>query len=239
MKYLFLLISIFTISNNTTAQKLLNTKWHRLVVGGNNGFFTKTHIINDSVNIENQFGSGDVFDDSPMEIKVETVFTTANDERVVTKYGDSLFAIIVFKNINDSFADVCYYSNTFKTIDEAKQYQPTDQSYFKWYTLAGYTNEMAKPVMPEMKRKDVIEFAKYFADKATKLKESFSKMNGVDKTKMQLSAMMILTAVPSKYAEAKGYSSYKSIPIIEKGMKAFSKDAEILKIIKNTKLKLN
>jgi len=50
---------------------------------------------------------------------------------------------------------------------------------------------------------------------------------------------MILTAVPSKYAEAKGYSSYKSIPVIEKGMKAFSKDAEILKIIKNTKLKLN
>jgi hypothetical protein len=239
MKYILLFVSIFTIQQNTTAQKLLNTKWHRLVVGGDKGFFTKTHIINDSVNIENQFGSGGAFDDSPMEIKVETVFTTATDERVVTKYGDSLYAIIVFKNINDSFSDVCYYTNTFKTIEEAKQYQPTDQSYFKWYTLAGYTNEMAKPVMPEMKRKDVIEFAKYFADKATKLKESFSKMSGVDKTKMQLSAMMILTAVPSKYAEAKGYSSYKSIPVIEKGMKAFSKDAEILKIIKNTKLKLN
>lgn len=239
MKYIFLLFSFFTIKNNTSAQNLLNTKWHRLVVGGNNSFFTKTHTINDSVMVENQFGSGDVFDGSPMEIKVETVFKTSTDERVVTKYGDSLYAIIVFKDINDSFANVCYYSNTFKTIEEAKQYQPTDQSYFKWYTLAGYTGEMAKPVMPEMKRKDVLEFAKYFAGKAAKLKESFSKINGVDKTKMQLSAMMILTAVPGKYAEAKGYSSYKSIPVIEKGMKAFAKDAEIMKIIEDTKLKLN
>jgi hypothetical protein len=238
MKYIFLLIGIITITQQTTAQKLVNTKWHRLVIGGKNGFFTKTHVINDSVNIENQFGSGDVFDDSPMEIKVETVFTTATDERVVSKYGDSLYAIIVFKNINDSFADVCYYTNTFKTIEEAKQYQPTNESYFKWYTLAGYNNEMAKPVMPEMKRKDVVEFAKYFADKATKLKESFSKLNGVDKTKMQLASAMILAAVPSKYAESKGYSSYKSIPVIEKGMKVFAKDAEVLKIIKSAKINL-
>lgn len=238
MKYIYLMLTIILIQQNTTAQKLVNTKWHRLVVGGKNGFFTKTHIINDSVNIENQFGTGDAFDDSPMEIKVETVFTTANDERVVTKYGDSLYAIIVFKNINDSSADVCYYTNTFKTIDEAKQYQPTDQSYFKWYTLAGYTNEMAKPVMPEMKRKDALEFAKYFADKAQKLKESFSQATGVDKTKMKLASAMILAAVPGKYAEAKGYSSYKSIPVIEKGMKQFAKDADVLKIIKNTKINL-
>jgi hypothetical protein len=238
MKYIFLVLSIILIQQNTTAQKLLNTKWHRLVVGGKKGFFTKTHIINDSVNIENQFGSGGAFDDSPMEIKVESVFTTATDERVVTKYGDSLYAIIVFKNINDSFADVCYYSNTFKTIEEAKQYQPTDQSYFKWYTLAGYNQEMAKPVMPVMKKKDVVEFANYFADKSKKLKEGFNKLNGVDKTKMQLASAMILAAVPSKYAEAKGYSSYKSIPVIEKGMKQFANDADVLKIIKNAKINL-
>jgi hypothetical protein len=238
MKCIFLLISIFTIQQQATAQKLLNTKWHRLVVGGNKSFFTKTHIINDSVNIENQFGSGDVFDDSPMEIKVETVFTTTNDERVVTKYGDSLYAIIVFKNITDSFADVCYYTNTFKTVEEAKQYQPTEQSYFKWYTQIGYDKELAKPVLPAMKKKDVIEFAHYFADKAKKIKEGFSKLNGVDKTKMQLAGAMILAAVPGKYAEAKGYSSYKSILIIEKGMKQFAKDADVLKIIKNANIKL-
>jgi hypothetical protein len=238
MKYIFLALSIILIQQNTTAQKLLNTKWHRLVVGGNKGFFTKTHIINDSVNIENQFGSGGAFDDSPMEIKVESVFTTATDERVVTKYGDSLYATIIFKNINDSFADVCYYSNTFKTIEEAKQYQPTNESYFKWYTLVGYNNEMAKSVMPTMTKKDAIAFANYLAAKAKKLKDSFSKASGVDKTKMQLAAAMILAAVPGKYAESKGYSSYKSIPVIEKGMKAFAKDADVLKIIKSAKINL-
>ncbi|MBP6430313.1 MAG: hypothetical protein KA319_00925 [Ferruginibacter sp.] len=238
MKYILLLVSILTIQQNVNAQKLVNTKWHRLVIGGKNGFYTKTHIISDSVMVENQFGSGDVFDDSPMDIKVETVFTTDNDERVVTKYGDSLYAIIVFKNINDSFADVCYYTNTFKTIEEAKQYQPTNESYFKWYTLVGYNNEMAKPVMPSMTKKDAIAFANYFADKAQKLKESFSQATGVDKTKMKLASTMILAAVPSKYAESKGYSSYKSIPVIEKGMKAFAKDADVLKIIKSAKINL-
>jgi hypothetical protein len=238
MKYILFLISILLIQQSTEAQKLLNTKWHRLVIGGANGYYTKTQTISDSIMIENQFGTGDVFDDSPMEIKVMTVFTTGADERVVTKYGDSLYAIIVFKNINDSFADVCYYSNTFKTVAEAKQYQPTEQSYFKWYTQIGYDNEMAKPVMPAMTKKDVIAFANYFADKAKKLKESFSKVNGVDKTKMQLAAAMILAAVPGKYAESKGYSSYKSIPVIEKAMKAFAKDADVLKIIKNAKINL-
>jgi hypothetical protein len=237
MKYIFLLISIFAIKHSN-AQKLLNTKWHRLVIGGQNGYYTKTQTISENVMVENQTGTGDVFDDSPMEIKVETVFTTTKDERVVTKYGDSLYAIIVFKNITDSFADVCYYTNTFKTVEQAKQYQPTEQSYFKWYTQIGYDKEMTKPIMPEMKKSDAIEFAKYFADKAKKLKEEFNKLNGVEKTKMQLAASMILAAVPSKYAEAKGYSSYKSIPIIEKGIKQFAKDADVLKIIKNAKIKI-
>jgi hypothetical protein len=238
MKYLLIAISLFSITLSGTSQKLLNTKWHRLVIGGTNGYYTKTQTISDSVMIENQFGTGDAFDNSPMEIKVMTVFATNADERVVTKYGDSLYAIIVFKNINDSFANVCYYTNTFKTVEEAKQYQPTEQSYFKWYTQMGYDAEMAKPVLPAMKKKDAIEFANYFADKAKKLKESFSKGSGVEKTKMQLASAMILAAVPGKYAESKGYSSYKSIPVIEKGMKAFAKDADVLKIIKNAKINL-
>lgn len=238
MKYLLVAISLFSITHTATSQKLLNTKWHRLVIGGKNGFFTKTQTINDSVMVENQFGSGDVFDDSPMEIKVMTAFATGGDERVVTKYGDSLYAIIVFKNMNDSFADVCYYTNTFKTVEEAKQYKPTEQSYFKWYTKMGYDKEMAKPVMPAMKKKDVLEFVNYFADKAKKLKESFSKMAGVDNTKMKLASAMILAAVPGKFAESKGYSSYKSIPVIEKGMKAFAKDADVIKIMKNAKINL-
>lgn len=238
MKYILIAICLFSITLSGTSQKLLNTKWHRLVIGGENGYYTKTQTINDSVMVENQFGTGDVFDNSPMEIKVMTVFATDADERVVTKYGDSLYAIIVFKNINDSFANVCYYTNTFKTIEEVKQYQPTEQSYFKWYTQIGYDAEMAKPVMPAMKKKDAIEFANYFADKAKKLKESFSKISGVEKTKMQLASAMILAAVPGKFAESKGYSSYKSIPVIEKGMKAFAKDADVLKIIKNAKINL-
>jgi hypothetical protein len=97
---------------------------------------------------------------------------------------------------------------------------------------------MAKPIMPTMTKKDVIAFANYFADKAQKLKESFSQATGVDKTKMKLASAMILAAVPSKYAESKGYSSYKSIPVIEKGMKAFAKDADVLKIIKSAKINL-
>jgi hypothetical protein len=154
---------------------------------------------------------------------------------VVTSYGEAMYAIIVFKNINELTADVCYYTNTFKTLEEAKQYQPKDTDYFKWFTEEGYTNEMAKPVMPTMKKKDAVEFANYLLSVTKKMNEYLVKLSKEEKTKAKFAMAMVLGALPQKYAEKKGFNSYKSIPIIEKGIKAFAKDKDVLKIVNQLK----
>ncbi|MFC4262787.1 hypothetical protein ACFOWM_07865 [Ferruginibacter yonginensis] len=225
------------VMQQAVAQKSTNIKWHRLVVGGKNSYFTKTHVITDTVMIEDQFGTGDIWDNSPMEIKVANIVTNSNEERIITKYGDSLYAVIIFKNITDSAANVCYYSNTFATITAAQQYKPDENSFFKWYTTIGYEAEMAKPVMPTMTKNDVIDFAKYYAGIVKQIKENIKNTTGDEKTKAGLAMAMILNAVPTKYASIKGYNSYKSLAVIEKGLKTFGKDKEVIKYFETNKSK--
>jgi hypothetical protein len=160
-KISLLMLGLTFLQLSITAQKIIGVKWSNPILGGKKGYFTKMHTINKDNMIENQTGSGGQFDNSPVNIPVVEIFSIGTEERVITSYGDSSYAIIVFKNITTKNADVCFHGETFKTIEEAKAFIPTEQDFFKWYTDAGYKQEMSKPAMPEMTKKDALAFANY------------------------------------------------------------------------------
>lgn len=224
---------VFTVQ----AQEVLKHKWHRFYIGGNKGYFVKTNQFTNTTMTENQFGAGNTFDNSPMEIKVAEIYKTDADERVITDYGDSSYYVLVFKNFTANKAQACMNTEAFKTIEEAKAYQPAETDFTDWFTEPGYKAEAKKPAMPEMTKKDVLAFATFMAKAYKEIKTAAeAKSDGGDEAKDGFAAAMLLAVMPAKYAESKGYNAYKSLPVIERGMKKFEKDADVKKIFKNAGL---
>lgn len=218
------------------AQEVLKHKWHRFYIGGNKGYFVKTTQFTNTTMTENQFGAGNSFDNSPMEIKVAEIYKTDVDERVITDYGDSSYYVLVFKKFTANKAQGCMNTEAFKTIEEAKAFEPADTDFTDWFTEPGYKAEAKKPAMPEMTKKDALAFATFITKAYTDIKTAAEANSDGDKAKDGFAAAMLLAVMPSKYAELKGYNAYKSLPVIERGMKKFEKDADVRKIFKDAGL---
>lgn len=230
---LFFLSALMTAGH---AQEVLKHKWHRFYIGGDKGYFVKTSTFTHTSMTEDQFGSGSTFDNSPMEIKVAKLYTTAADERVITDYGDSSYYVLVFKNFTSNKAAVCMNTEAFKTIEEAETYSPADTEFTDWFTEAGYALESKKPVMPEMTKKDAIAFMQYLTKAIADIKKAVAEKASDDKEMDGLAFAMIISTVPAKFAETKGYNAYKSIPVIQRGMNKFKNDPEIKKLMSATGL---
>jgi hypothetical protein len=231
---LILIISI--VLSAKAQQELISQKWHRFSIGGNKGYFVKTTVFTDSTMTENQFGSGGQFDNSPMVIKVAEIYSTGNEVRVITDYGDSSYYVLVFKNFTNNKAKGCMNTDRYSTIEEAKTFMPEENEFSDWYTEAGYKAEAKKPAMPEMTKKDAIAFAKFFTTAFKEIKKKMDDNPNPDKEMGGFAAALLLSTMPSNYAESKGFNAYTSIPVIERGMKKFKNDAELKKIFKDAGL---
>ncbi len=226
------LLVLVAIISTVSAQELLKHKWHRFYIGGDKGYFVKTNSFTATSMTENQFGSGGQFDNSPMEIKVVSIYQTADDERVITEYADSAYYILVFKNFTANKAQVCMSTEPFTTIDAAKAFVPADEMFSDWFTAAGYKAEEKKPAMPEMTKKDAIAFVTYFTNAINSIKKAQEAKSDADKEKNAFAAAMLLAVVPSKFAESKGYNAYKSLPVIDRGMNKYKNEPEIKQLLK-------
>ncbi len=231
-----LLLAIAVVFSATAQQKLLNQKWHRFTIGGNKNYFVKTTVFTNTTMTENQFGSGGQFDNSPMEIKVAEIYTTENDVRVITDYGDSSYYVLVFKNFTDKKVQACMNTDRYTTIEEAKTFVPEEKEFSDWLTEAGYKAEAKKPAMPEMTKKDVLAFANFFAKKYKEIKSKIDANPNPDKEMGGFATALLLSTMPSNYAELKGFNAYKSIAVIVRGMEKFKNDADLKKIFKNAGL---
>ncbi|MCX6318689.1 MAG: hypothetical protein NTW29_15515 [Bacteroidetes bacterium] len=219
----------------THAQEILKHKWHRFFIGGDKGYFVKTNTFSNTTMTEDQFGSGGNFDNSPMEIKIAELYTTPTDERVITDYGDSSYYVIVFKNFTAQKASVCLHTEVFTTIEAAKAFVPDSAAFTDWFTEAGYKAEDKKPVLPEMTKKDAISFVQFFTNVLKDVQAAAVKTEG-EKEMKGFAAAMLLSALPAKYAESRGYNAYKSMPVIERGLKKYKNDPEIKKLLKEAGL---
>ncbi len=215
------------------AQKSLNTKWNCPTIGGKKGYYTKTYTFTKDKMVESQTGSGGPQDNKPTTVPVVAVITNADNEQLITKYDDTTFLLIQFKNMTAKGADVCLHTETFNTIEAAKAYVPTANDYIKWFTEIGYKEEMKKPAIPELTKKDVLaittEMSKTFAEGKAKLTGI---TNEDEKMGALLGVIMRAQLTPMTYAESKGYNPYKSLPVLERGLKKFEKDKDIAKLLK-------
>jgi hypothetical protein len=230
-KIFFSILSICMLSN-LQAQKINNTKWYEFYLGGKKGFFTKTHTITDKKITENQTGSGGEFDNKPSDVIIEKFITTDADERIINKYDENTYMVIVFKNITADKAKVCLNTEQFKTIEEAKAFMPEEEDYATWYTEAGFTIENAKPIMPTMTKNDMIDLSKFMVEKLTETSKKLDekKLEPDDK---KFALVMSIVVVPLLYAENKGFHSYKSLSVFEKGITKFKNDAAVKKVFKD------
>ena len=220
-------------SLNLIAQKITTEKWHTFYIGGNKGFFVKTYVVSKDGLTENQFGSGGQFDNSPVQIKVAELVANENEERIITDYGDSAYYVIVFKNLTAEKAEVCYHTDVFKTIAEAKAYIPDATEYSDWFTETGYNASLKKPAMPEMNKQDVLKFAQYMAKFVADANVDMEKLTGEEKANSGFRLALLVATLPSKYAEEKGFSPYKSLAIIDRGVNKFKNDKDVKKILKS------
>jgi hypothetical protein len=231
-KLIFILFAIVAIQLATLAQKATAHKWYTYTIGGKKSYYLKTHQFTNEKMIENQTGSGSQFDNSLVEVPIVAIATNGNDELVVLKYGDSSYYALVFKNITTTSAMVQFSDDAFKTIEEAKSFEPTNEGT-EWFTEAGFAKANKKPAMPEMKKQDVIAFIKYFGEKVKLIKEKTDELKTDDDKMKSLGMVMVLATVPAAYAKAKGYHEYKSMAVIERGIKKFKNDKDLKKLVKD------
>jgi hypothetical protein len=230
---LLLLTLLLSISNITSAQKVTKTKWHTYYIGGKKYYFVKTHEFTPTTLTENQTGSGGQFDNSPVKIKIVQIVTTSYGEKVITEYGDSSYYVISFKNITNNKAEVCKSSTELKTKEEAIAYEPDSSQYSTWYTKAGIDAENKKPVMKTFTKQNALEISKMIANAAKDMK---SKINGEEDGLKKFGMALVLSTLPSNYAQKKGFHAYKSLVVIDKGMNKFKNDPDVKKILKDAGL---
>ncbi len=232
MKKLLTALSILLLANTVQAQTLVNTKWYEYYLGGTKGYFTKTHTVKQNKLIENQMGSGGAFDNKPTDISIEKLISTTTDERIINKYDDTTFMVIVFKNIDTDKAKVCLNTETFTSIEAATAFMPKDEEYITWYTEAGFKIENAKPIMPTITKNDMLAFSNYMIDKLKEISKKLDeeKLEAEEKNfKLAMSTILL----PLDYSESKGYNGYKSLAVFEVGIKKFKKDPAVLKAFKD------
>ena len=235
-KILTTLLFAITIIFSAQSQEVIKHKWHDFVIGGENGYFVKTQIITATTIIENYLGSGGGFDDNPIETKVVEIYSNGIEERVITENGDSSYYVIIFKNFTANKASVCMNSEEFKNIEDAKMYTPSEGCFSDWYTEAGYKIENDKPAMPEMTKKDVLEFSNYMAEIVKKVKEETKATPETVTEADKFALVLILSTVPGKYADLTGFNIYKSRAILERGMTKYENDPDVKKIFKSAGL---
>jgi hypothetical protein len=219
------------------AQKSQQVDWHVPFVGGPDGYHTKHYFFGEKLNalLESSKGLGSDFDGQTMQIDVAEHIFTESEERYITKYSNE-FAVVVFKNITAEAADVFYYGKTFKSIEEARNFQPAPEQFQTWYTEAGYAQEMEKPGIATFTREDALDFANFYVQKCKEITEKMDQNSSVFKREMEsLARMMLLSAVPIAWAKSKGYNGFKSVKVIQEGLEAFKNDEEINSLIKSTK----
>ena len=233
MKQIIFSILIFMQSLNLIAQKITTEKWHTFYIGGNKGFFVKTYMVSKDGLTENQFGSGGQFDNSPVQIKVAELVANGNEERIITDYGDSAYYVILFKNITSEKARVCYSTDQFKTIEEAKKFAPADSEFSDWFTETGFKLEDKKPAMTIFTKADAKELIAFVIDYTKTLQKELTLVKDDDKA---LGLAFVIATLPSQFATKKGFHAYKSLPVIDKGMNKFKNDPEIKKMIKDADL---
>lgn len=226
LSFVFVLITI----NSAKAQKLTNTKWYEYYLGGTKGYFVKTHTISNNTFTINQTGSGGNFDNKPSVLPIE-IIQTAADERMITKYDDTTYMVIVVKSFTADKAQACVNLEQFKTVQEATDYKPDDKDYTTWYTEAGFKTENAKPAMSAFTKNDMLVFSKFLVDKLNEKSATLEKTLSTDDENFAL-AMSMLT-LPFEYAQSKGYNAYKSLSVFDKGITKFKKDPEVTKLFKD------
>jgi hypothetical protein len=224
MTKIFLAILSICMLNNLNAQKINNTKWYEYYLGGTKGYFIKTLTIN-------QTGSGGNFDNKPSVLPIEIV-KTATDERIITKYDDTTYMVIIVKNTTASKAQACVNLEQFKSVEEATLYNPNESDYTTWYTEAGYKTENAKLALPAFTKNDMLDFSKFLVEKL-KIKEAELNKNKTAADDKEFELAMSMVAMPFVYAENKGFNAYKSLATFEKGITKFKKDPAVIKIFKD------
>jgi hypothetical protein len=231
MKNILFFLGMLSLVNSITAQKLANTKWYEYYLGGKKGFFTKTHTISQKSLTINQTGSGGNFDNKPSVLPIQFV-STATDERLITKYDDTTYMVILVKNITPMKAKACVNLEKFKNIEAATNYTPNESEYTTWYTEAGFKVENTKPAMPPITKNAMLDFCAFLVEKL-KEKEKNLDASKTLKDDKEFALAMSMIAVPFQYAEVKGYNAYKSLAVFEKGIVKFKKDAAVIKIFKD------
>ncbi len=234
---LFTTIAIFAITN-LNAQKATANKWFQYYIGGKKGYFIKTTTFTKSSMVENQKGRGDQWENQPVTVKVVDINQENEMEKIITEYGDSSYYVVTFKDFTINNAKVNLNSTEYKTIEEAKQAPTPDEKEFSnWYTEEGYKASLKKPTMPEMKKQDVIKLTQYIANKLKEIESKINNLSDEEKKAAGLGIALLISTAPSNYAEAKGYHAYKSLAVMERGMKKFKDDKDVKKILDSIKIK--
>jgi hypothetical protein len=240
MKKICTLVLILLVTSTTiNAQKTIANKWHQYYIGGKKGFFVKTTTFTNTTMTENQTGRGDKWDNSPVTINVTSINEEANGiEKIITKYGDSSYYVMFFKDFTANEAKVHMSTEEYKTAEDASQMQmPGDKEFSKWLTEAGYKLSLKKPAMPELTKKDVLAIVQKMVDVMKETETRMANLTDDQKKGAGLGMVLLLSTVPSNYAEAKGYNPYKSLPVIERGMNKFKNDKDVKKLMKTIDLK--
>ncbi len=240
-KQTFLLFITLLTAFASQAQTVTNTKWHYYTLGGKKNYFVKTVQVSDKKLKLSQFGSGDSFDKTVSEVEVVEIETTNEHTKVFSKYAEDSYTVHIFKNITTNEASVFGTNESFETLEAAKNYAPkAAEEGTIWYTAAGYASADKKKVMPPMDKKAAVEFAKFMVSKIKDIKTKMDEVqnnNATDDEKVGkgLALALIVGALPSKYAEMKGFHPYKSMSVIEKSIKKFENDKDIKKIMNELK----
>lgn len=234
MKQLIIAGILLLIGCHVSAQKSANTEWFVPVVGGPNGYFVKHYFFSTELKkmLETATEKGDQFDSIPMEIEVAEIIVENDVERIFPIYSGN-YSVITFRNIHSDNAEVALCYSVFSTLEEAKAYVAPNDSYHLWHTKKGFDTEMSKPTIPEMSRNDVIDFFTYCKSLLDKAKTDAPHL---DKKALQSLYTQILMGAAMSYALKKGYNSYKSMSVIQKGIQANAQDEEIKQLVQSFKV---
>lgn len=227
-----LLASLFLLSSSTLfGQKSAEVEWLAPVIGGEHGYYAQHRFFSPKLMtmLETSIGKGDQWDSIGMEIQLVDIIVAENEERYITYYSEN-YSVVIFKNINDSTADVFFYYDVFKTQAEAVNFVAPSENFHKWYTKEAFDVELEKPVIPALTKNDVKEFLFYCK---SIIDQTTSHLDPSDKKNRQTAIWQIMMAAPMKFAEKKGYNPFKSMAQIQKSIKAFEQDEEIKRIIKS------
>ena len=231
----FILAGILLLTGTQIqAQEAADKEWFTPVIGGSNGLFIKHYFFSTELQkmLETSTGRGDQFDSIPMEIECAEPIIEDGVERYFPIYSGN-YSVITFRNITENNAEVALCFDIFSTLEEAKGYVAPEDSYHQWHTKAGFDQEMAKPVIPELSKKDVIDFFTYCKSLLDQAKANSPQL---DKKALQSLYTQILIGAPMRYAREKGYNEFKSMPIIQKGVEKNAQDPDIKKIVETFKV---